>query len=372
MGFLADILASPKTFNARNPHDSTSRLVTNQIQHLIDVGFDTDYPAGTAAANDQMIVPAFVSGAFGRYSLSFTLHSGLSFATALLSVATAIADIQTAIDTAATTAAVPGYTNGDIAVSGAPLSTGPVTVTFGGSVGNVKNGLIVVNVSNLGSDGPGDIQPVQNTVIGNGTTNAVQTIPQYLRGVGPYDVIGGTFTLTFTLAGSATPPFTTAAINWNASSSTVLGAINTAATNAGVVGWTNGSIQVSGNSLNGLLSAPLVFTYSGVAVKHAAQALVVPDSTNLIGEVSGIAGAPTNPVPGQTNRPAWAALKSLSIVTSAPPPQGSPPVNPTVTNRRGHFPHGLHELTVRAFIKEAAFNDQCKAVETVLLKALGY
>lgn len=89
------------------------------------------------------------------------------------------------------------------------------------------------------------------------TTNEVQAIEQYA-----VNFSGGTFTLTFDL-NLATGDFTTAAIAYNANAATVETAIDVAATLAGVTGWANGDITVSGGPLT---AGDLVLTFDGTSV----------------------------------------------------------------------------------------------------------
>ncbi len=93
------------------------------------------------------------------------------------------------------------------------------------------------------------------------TTDEVQEIEQYA-----VNFTGGTFTLTFNLDGES--PFTTAAIAYNANAATVETAIDVAATLAGVTGWTNGDITVSGGPLT---AAALVLTFDGASVAQTNQ-----------------------------------------------------------------------------------------------------
>lgn len=93
--------------------------------------------------------------------------------------------------------------------------------------------------------------------------------------------------LTFTLASGET--FTTDYVGYNTSTSTVESAIDTAATAAGVTGWTNGDISVSGLTWN--LGA-MVFTYDGDSVTGVGQPEFTIDTLGLFVDYAG----GTNPV----------------------------------------------------------------------------
>lgn len=67
----------------------------------------------------------------GNITVTITLADGTSFTTADIAYDAVASTIETAIDAAAT-GSVTGWTNGDIAVSGGPLTTGNVTLTFSG------------------------------------------------------------------------------------------------------------------------------------------------------------------------------------------------------------------------------------------------
>lgn len=97
---------------------------------------------------------------------------------------------------------------------------------------------------------------------------------------------GGNYTLTITVGADparqrpVNQTFTTANIAHNANAATIEGAINTAATAAGVVGWTNGDISVSGGPL---ASDDIVLTFDGASVsgmRHPATVATDVDLTN--------------------------------------------------------------------------------------------
>ena len=173
-------------------------------------------------------------------------------------------------------------------------------------------------------------------------------------------VSGGTYTLTFTLRDGTT--FTTGNIAFDANAATIITAID-AASPASV---TNGHIVATGGPLS---TTPLVLTFSGATVAGQNHGQTTIDGTLLTG--GGTAGAATTSTNGQTVRKAWAALKVLGLVTSAPPDQGVDPTG-VVTSPEGAIPHGLAKTTVKALITEAAIEDLNAGVETALLAAFGW
>jgi hypothetical protein len=234
---LADLLASPKTFSATKPRTGDNRLIHQQLAEILRDQGDFEYPAGYTGVNEVQNIAIFGgSVSAGTFTLTVTLRSGQSFTTAGIAFGANAATIQTAIDVAATAAAVPGWVNGHIVVSGGPLTTTPLVLTFSG---------------------------------------------------------------------------------------------------ASVAANNHGQTTINGAGLTG-----------------------------------GTAGAATTSVDGQTNRKAWATLKVLGLVTSAPPAQGA---NPTgiVTSPKGAIPHGLSKTTLKALITEAAIEDLNNGVSTALLAAFG-
>jgi hypothetical protein len=143
--------------------------------------------------------------------------------------------------------------------------------------------------------------------------NEVQEIAVY---EGTVD--GGTFTLEFDLASGET--FTTAAIAYNADAAIIESAIDTAATLAGIEGWTNGDISVSGGDLT---SDPVVLTYDGDSVKEQNHGLVVMDDSLLTGGGSG--GEIEATTEGQADRLGYGVLVGLGIVTGTLPAEGDIP-----------------------------------------------
>ena len=125
-------------------------------------------------------------------------------------------------------------------------------------------------------------------------------------------VSGGTFTLEFVLASDET--FETAGIAYDANAATIEGAIDTAATAASIVGWTNGDISVAGGPLT---TTPVTLTFDGNSVKEQNHDLVVIDGTGLTG--GGSAGDVTTTTEGQSDRLGYAILTQYGIVIGTVP-----------------------------------------------------
>jgi hypothetical protein len=174
---------------------------------------------------------------------------------------------------------------------------------------------------------------------------------------------GGNFTLTFTL--NRLQPFTTANIAYNANAGTIQTAINTAAALAGVPGFVNGDIAVTGGPLS---TTACDFTYSGTSVAAKKHTTVSINGAGITGGTAGAASTTTN---GQTNRTAWATLNAAGITSGTPPVQGvatAPTVTSTYNTNAPEF--DLEQDTLRALANEAAADDGNAAVATAINTAL--
>jgi hypothetical protein len=171
----------------------------------------------------------------------------------------------------------------------------------------------------------------------------------------------GTFTLEFALKGGET--FITTDIAYDADAETIQAAIDDAADGV-VTGYSAGDIVVAGGPLT---EEAITLTYSGASVAAKRHSLVQIEVTELTG---GAAGDATTVVSGQTKRAAWAVLKALGIITSAPPTQGDDVVSVTVGTGRGELPYGLCNDDLRTLVEEAAYDDGNDTVRDHLLAAL--
>jgi hypothetical protein len=88
----------------------------------------------------------------GNYTINITLSDATNFITGNIAYGANSATIETAIDVAATAKPVGGWTNGDITITGGPLTTDAVVMTFDGdSVDGLNHSATVV--ANVDLDG---------------------------------------------------------------------------------------------------------------------------------------------------------------------------------------------------------------------------
>jgi len=88
--------------------------------------------APTTASTVQGLAAYTTAPTAGNITVTITLADGTTFTTADIAFDAIAATVQTAIDVAATAAAVAGWTNGDIAVAGGPMTTTAMTLTMSG------------------------------------------------------------------------------------------------------------------------------------------------------------------------------------------------------------------------------------------------
>lgn len=197
---------------------------------------------------------------------------------------------------------------------------------------------------------------------GTPSANEVQTMTAATQ-------TSGNMTLTVLLASGET--FTTANILFSATAATVEGAIDTAATSAGVAGWTNGDISVAGGAVN---AAPVTFTFDGASVSGSTPALIVLNDVDGAGGAWGTLSVTTN---GQPNRPARALLHEMGILAGTPTPAGSTAALTPGGNVRNLSL--IPEYVIRALAEEAAIEEttalvsdaDSKAIELAILTAAG-
>jgi len=156
MGVIADFLAASVTIDTTLPIHALDRREYRELKAIQDAG-DFDLPAALQATDEVQSIAIYegtVSG--GTFTLAFTLASGETFTTAAIAFDANAATIEGAIDTAATSASIVGWTNGDISVAGGPLTTTPVTLTFdGASVDEANHDLVVMDDALLTGGGSG-------------------------------------------------------------------------------------------------------------------------------------------------------------------------------------------------------------------------
>jgi hypothetical protein len=152
---LAAVLAAAKTFPINSPRVGNGRVVHQQLTDIIRETGDFDRPASCDAVNEVQNVAIHTgSPDGGTFTLTFTLFSGETFTTAAIAFDANAATIQGAIDTAATAAAIAGWTNADIVVTGGPLTTTPIVVTYSGaSVAGLNHGQMTIDGALLTTGG---------------------------------------------------------------------------------------------------------------------------------------------------------------------------------------------------------------------------
>lgn len=158
MGFIDDFLTNAKGIDNDAPITALDHRVSRELKRIEAAG-DMVLSADLTAIDEvqeQAIFVATVSG--GSFTLEFTLQNAETFTTAGIAWNANAATIEGAIDTAATSAAITSWTNGDITVACvADLVTTVATYTFdGASVTEMNHALIIVDGSSLtggGSEG---------------------------------------------------------------------------------------------------------------------------------------------------------------------------------------------------------------------------
>jgi len=112
----------------------------------------TSTPGVTGTDEIQTIAIFPVDIASGNYTLTINVTTDAAFDTANIAYDANAATIQTAVDTAAS-GNITAYANGAIAVTGGPLTTSPLVLTFSGvSVDNADQTLTIVNDIDLDPD----------------------------------------------------------------------------------------------------------------------------------------------------------------------------------------------------------------------------
>lgn len=126
---------------------------------------------GDVSHNEVQSIAAFVNvPTAGTYTLSITTAGKAAVTTAGIAIAANAATIKTAINTAMTASADKpvGWTNDDIAVSGGPLTTTPVVLTFSGtSVTNADQGLTSISTTGVTKLNPLNGTPQATTTGGS-------------------------------------------------------------------------------------------------------------------------------------------------------------------------------------------------------------
>ncbi len=270
--------------------DGDSVKETNQGTTVInDVDLTSDPSGAVSVVNEgvepvnevQQIAVFAEDTTGGNYTLAFNVGAQ-AFTTASLLWNASASTIETAIDASATGNAVPAWVNGDITVSGGPLSAAPLVLTFDGTstAGTDATEVSIANVDLVGGV-PG---AESTTTPGVVAVDEVQQISQFGGAVD-----GGNYSLTLNLAAQLC---TTASILWNASAATIETAIDVIATSNAVPGWTNGDVTVAGGDMN---TATLNFTYDGASVNEANTVEIILNDVDI---QNGTLGSESTLTPG--------------------------------------------------------------------------
>lgn len=156
MGIFANLLANADAIDVSLPISGIDAHARQQMLHY--QGIMDPEPSGVYAAADEVQSLAANASSSGNFTLTFTLQNGETFTTGNIAFDDSAATIEGAIDTAATSASITGWTNGDISVSGGDANTNPTVFTFDGdSVTNQNHGLIVATDVDLNDGTPGVI-----------------------------------------------------------------------------------------------------------------------------------------------------------------------------------------------------------------------
>lgn len=154
MGVYASVLAQKKTFETESQEG-------NFLRSLINSKVDPAPTAADAVNAVHTLAVDTVDHTGGTFTLTIGIRSATgqtytTFTTAAIAYNAAAATIEGAIDTAATAASVPSWTNGDITVAGGNLqSATPVTLTFdGASVAGRQHSATIFGDSMTGGTSP--------------------------------------------------------------------------------------------------------------------------------------------------------------------------------------------------------------------------
>ncbi len=177
MGIYTDELANTKSFDSALVRDGIHRVITREIQSEAD-RVDTALASAFAAANAVFVIGTdTVDHTGGTFTLTLNLYkNGVLYqaVTSALAHSANAATITTAINTAVTTAAYPGWTNGHIVVtaSSTNLQGGTITLTYSGaSVAGVGQGPVTMLDERTGGTSP--VPPITTTSYGNATREAM-------------------------------------------------------------------------------------------------------------------------------------------------------------------------------------------------------
>ena len=154
--------------------DSGNGKVINRYFDSLEAAVPQEAKAAYAATDAVHTIAADATIASGNWTITVTLQNGETFTTANIAAADNAATIEGAIDTAATTASITGWTNGDISVSGGSVDTADVVLTFDGtSVAGLNHELTSVTDVSLVT---GTVGVVTETTVGHPLSSTLQLL----------------------------------------------------------------------------------------------------------------------------------------------------------------------------------------------------
>lgn len=300
MGLFSNLLATARAFDSTLPITALDKIVVREIQEQIDRG-DVTVPASLRASNEVQQIELYEEDfTSGEFTLSIRLSNAPEFTTAGIAYDAVAAAVKSAIDTAATTAGLVasiGWTNGDIAVTGGPLTSGGAVLVLaytGSSVANKDHMQAVINLNTLVG---GLLASPSQTRVASGNAGVpvteVQQIEQFAT-----PMTGGEFKLRFSLVGA--PVFDTLGLSRTTTATALQAHINFRALNSppkldDAIGWVADDIVVTGGPLN---DAPFTLTFSGNSVKNQNHGQTTLDIDTLTG---GTLASPAESTPTEGN-----------------------------------------------------------------------
>lgn len=169
-----DLLSNASTFDSSPTRTGVSRSVVRELEGIRDLLDDPGYQNGFTGRDEVQQIADYdgtVSG--GTFDLTINLAGGTSFTAEEIDYDATSSQIQDAIDVAAD-GTVTGWSNGDIAVTGGPLTTDPISLKFTGSVGNANHPLVSVDGGEL--EGEGEVGAITQVTSGQSGRSALAVL----------------------------------------------------------------------------------------------------------------------------------------------------------------------------------------------------
>lgn len=179
MGMFTDFLAGAKSIDSTAEITALDRGIVRELDALIAKG-DATLPSGASfqAVNEVQTLTASTASA-GTFAITVGVSTPIGdFQVAVTAIAfdATAAEIETALDTAAG-AVIPGWTDGDISVSGGPAQTTDVVFTYDGGIAvSLQHPLSTVDGAGLTGGGP---EAFAQTTGGSSVRNVWGIFEQY-------------------------------------------------------------------------------------------------------------------------------------------------------------------------------------------------